>query len=168
MAIVDLNKLMDDETDADAKESLAGLAGLDMDSVEEVRFETLPIGTYSMEVKETEVAIVGDDKIPVVRLVMEILAVDEIVTLPAGKELTDFVGKKHNESFFLKDPDSVGRMKAYLSDLGVDSTGKKVPEAINSAIGLRATGKITHGKNKNNPDQPYVNFRLPKKEKPTA
>ena len=107
--------------------SLAALADLEMDNVEEVRFEALPIGTYGFEIGEPEC---NDEEGPDggnrvrIQIPMKIVEVKAVVSPKVDKEA--LIDRQHTERFFIKDSDpmrDLGRFKSFVVDIGGNWTG---------------------------------------------
>jgi hypothetical protein len=151
--------------------SLADLAGLDVSGIDEIRFETLPQGSYSFEVMEAEL-VEGTDKDQAKRFegrfsmkIIEVLSV-----LEAGVDKESLVGKSITERFFIsptKTADeiqkAIGRLRAFVTDMGCDSTGA-LGTIIENTIGHKFNAKIAHRKDPEDKSIVYARLKLdPKK-----
>lgn len=143
---------------------LARIAGLDMDQVKEVRFEDRPAGTYHMKVIEAVLTALGKDN-PMPAVVVK-CQVQNCLSLLDGSDTQKQISKEHRETFFMKDGDGIGRLKAFLVDTGFKGTGT-LKSLLDQFHGHEFMGVIKHTKDKNDTDRVYVNF-APGKVKPLA
>lgn len=115
--------------------SLADLADLDVSDIEEVRFTNLPAGIFGWEIKESELKEYekdGDTKYKA-EIELEVIEVKAIVPTPGEEKPTpeSLIGKRHIERLVV-DPaappeevqKALGRIRAWVSDVGMDSSGK--------------------------------------------
>lgn len=160
-----------DDTVGAEEFSLADLADLDVSEIDEVRFETLNQGTYEFEITEAGLN-EGVDKENAKRfdatVTMRVIEVKAV--LEAGVDKDSLVGKSHTEKFFInpgKPADEVqkaiGRIRAFVSDVGMDSTGK-LGDIVSNLKGHRFRAKIVHQKDKDDKSIVYARLKLePKK-----
>lgn len=145
--------------------SLADFADLDISSVEEVRFELIPQGVYVFEVTEADVEENLNKDLHnrfVSGVACKIIEVKSV--LQPGVDKDSLVGKTITDRQYMTPPwpelaeaggkpleeqkkkfaDSVGRLKAFLVDIGVDVSQGKVVDRVNGLVGHTFTAKITH------------------------
>ena len=148
--------------------SLADLADLDVSDIEEVRFVSLPAGIYDFEVTNADFH--EDTKDGETRFKIEFaLKIIEVKSImESGKNPDDFVGKEHTERFFVKPTDeqekvlkAIGRVRAFITDMGGDSEGK-LGDIVRNQKGHTFTGKIVKQKDRNDPSVEYARLRLEK------
>lgn len=144
--------------------SLTDIASIDMSQVEEVRFENRPAGMYHMKVIDAKVTALGKEK-PTPAVVIE-CEVQNCMSLVDGSDTAAQIGKTHRETFFMKDGDGIGRLKAFLVDTGFQGTGS-MKDVLDAFHGHEFDGIIKHKVDKNDTDRVYVNF-APGKVKPHA
>jgi hypothetical protein len=138
--------------------SLADLANVDVSSVKEIRAEPLPQMVGVFQVKEAKIEALGDDSKPAIVIKNEVVAVESV--LNNEKKPEDLMGKVHNETFFVKEAEDVGRFKAFCVDAGIGFEGPAPLNALLSQmVGMQYPGRITHRKDKNDPDRIYSNVR---------
>lgn len=146
--------------------SLADLADIDVSEIEEVRFQSLPAGSYGFEVTEADLAEDEKDgerrfKADIALKIIEVKAV-----LEQGVDKESLVGKPHHERFFI-DPSkpedevkqAIGRIRAFVSDVGMDSSGK-LGDIVRNLKGHTFVGKIVKQKDKNDKSIEYARLRL--------
>ena len=135
--------------------SLADIANIDMDTVEEFRFENRPAGMYHMKVTDAKITALGKEK-PAPAVVVE-CEVQNCLSLVDGSDTQAQIGKTHRETFFMKDGDGIGRLKAFLTDTGFQGTGS-LKDILDAFHGHEFDGIIKHKTDKNDTDRVYVNF----------
>jgi len=155
------------------KFSLGDLLTIDMNDVEELRFENLPMMTAVFQITKLAFETIGKDSNPGIVMEAEVVEVQNVLGYDGKPE--DLVGKKQREAWVVqpgeKGIDAIRRFKAYAIDLGLidpdDKAGAKpLPAILESGLGLRFAGKIVHRVNKNDPDGPkFANIQLPQRKK---
>lgn len=142
--------------------SLSELAGVDISDVDEYRGEALPIGTYDFKVTDAGFVerTIKEQKVAAVAFEMEIAEVHAQTTEEPDES---FVGRKHTQSFPIREIKDLGRVKAFLVDAGLSGQGV-LEELMKQSVGHTFTAKITHTKDRNDPDRVYANLRFPKKK----
>lgn len=148
--------------------TLGDLAGLNLDEVQEKRFEALPkmIGNFEVEIAHLGVFGEGDKAKGGVGFkckVMEVLSVNDPEYKGSNDEL---VGKIHNETFFITTLDSVGYIKAFFKDIGApyDPNFKNM---LAKAATTRFQASIGKRKDPNDTDKVYTQI-VRNKVKPLA
>lgn len=137
-----------------AEISLAELAGLNMDDIEEVRFEVLPKGLSAVfRNKSADIVKMGEK--PAISLTYEVMKI-----FGETEEMNDenMVGKEHQELFFLsgKEPLKVlGMMKAHMSDAGFSASGE-LQDVLDKYQSHMCKAVIKHTVNKDDEDRPYA------------
>jgi len=156
----------DDEIDMGGETvSLAQLAGIDLDGIQERRMLVFPVGSYVWEViaepEPPKLANIGGKG--AVRFNLKCLNVIHVKNpeeAPNGNP-ADLVGKNYGETFFLTSLESLGWLKAFMVDIGGQGKG-----ALNSlllgTVGLRFTAPIAMEKNKNDKDIVYFKINRSK------
>ena len=156
---------------SDAMFSLADLAGLTIDDIQEVRAETLPQGSYEFEVEESKLE-EGTNRDGETRFWAEIKMkiVDAISVMPErGQPAIDpdsLVGKTYTEKLYIVPEDAekgIGRIRAWLADVGLSNNGV-LGEAIEGAIGHRFKAKITHQASKDDKSVKFARLKLERKK----
>lgn len=158
--------------------SLADIAGINMDTVQEVRFEVMPIGNYLWKGdSETGIKVVdqkqkGTDttiKVGVIQIIGEVVECygaimkDATGAIMENPPLGDLVTRKHQEAFFIKDAKAIGRAKALLKDAGIKVDGRQLQECLaDFAAGHLFRAPIRQQKDKDDADKVYAHFDLNK------
>lgn len=148
--------------------SLADLADLDVSDIDEVRYVSIPAGVYDFEMAEADFH--EDSKDGEARYKIEfrlkILEVKSVIEAGVNKE--DFVGKEHTERFFIKPAEdaekiqaAIGRVRAFITDIGMDSEGK-LGDIVRNTKGHTFTAKIIKQKDRNDKSIEYARLRLEK------
>lgn len=155
--------------------SLADIADLDATEIEELRFESLPAGVYGFEVVEADMDEKdnrdGDNRILAI-FKFKVVTVESV--LARGVDPTTLEGKTHTEKQYIvpdqgpqKLAEGVGRLKAFVWDLGCDNVGK-VGDIVRATVGHQFVAKITERPNPNDKSSPFATLKLEKREKPKA
>lgn len=137
--------------------SLAQLAGIDLDGIQERRLLLFPKGNFFWEVsaepEPPKLQNIGGKG--AVRFSLKCLRVDNVKN-PEDSPIPvpELVGKFHNETFFLSTLESLGYMKAFMVDIGGKGKGA-LNELLLGTVGLRFTAPITIEKNKDDKDIVY-------------
>ena len=143
--------------------TLADLAGMDISGIEENAgdFFRCPKGKYRFQVKNASFDKFGDD--PVVKIDAIIVHCFGIIAEDATPEMAEaLVGKECNFPFFMKDVAAgIGKVKYLMAHSGFTGVpGGDFTAQLDGFCGTVFDVIITHGKNKNDPDKPYVNFDM--------
>ena len=156
----------------DSEYSLADLAEIDVSEIDEVRFENLPPGVYEFEVTEAgleEKMNKDNEKRFLANFAFKILAAKSV--LKAGISKEDMVGKTHTERLFINPADTpekvkeaIGRIRAFVSDMGQDSAGK-LGDIVANTKGHTFTSKVVEQKDKNDSSIVYARLKLEPKKK---
>ena len=150
--------------------SLADLAEIDLEGIEEVRYENMPKGVYEFEV--TKADLVSDSKDGEVRYKceVELTVVEMLSAIEPGTNLEAQAGKKHTERFFIypkrtqeEAAKAIGRIKAFIGDIGADTNGK-LGDIVKDAKGTQFRGRMEHKPDRNDPSTVYARLRLEKKK----
>lgn len=151
--------------------SLADLADLDVSEIAEVRFESLPPGSYEFEVTDTKMdENTNKDGERRFTIEFELTILEVKAVLKAGVDKASLVGKKHNEKMFInpgaeddKVKAAIGRVRALVTDMGGESAGK-LGVMVENMKGHRFVGKIVSQKDKVDKSIEYARLKLdPKK-----
>lgn len=164
--------------------SLSDLSNIDLSEVDEVRGSTFPAGVFDWEVvadpvpafdvvdaknKETG----AEEKRAVVKFTMKCL--DVVIMPPKQKDGSQspspesVVGKTFTETFFIRTPEDFGRVRAFLTDIGVDTTQKKAAaQYLLDSVGARFRAPIVQRFKKDDHDVIYTNMDRTKIKAVTA
>ena len=150
--------------------TLADLADLDVSDIEEVRFTNIPAGIFGWEVKEAELKEYekdGDTKYKA-EIELEIIEVKAVVPTPGEEKPSaeSLLGKRHIERLVI-DPaappedtqKAIGRIRAWVSDVGLDSTGK-LGDIVKNLKGHTFVSKGTRRPDKNDKSQSWFRLQL--------
>lgn len=136
--------------------SLADIAGINMDEVEENRGGAFPAGIFDLEVTAAPLGEVGSTaKYPCVQGEFKVLNVEALDDL--SKDPKSLEGSTYTETFIIGSAENLGSVKAMVADSGVKASGK-LAEVLEAWVGARIRVKIRHKKNKDDPDM--VNARI--------
>lgn len=155
--------------------SLADLAELDVSDIEEVRFTNLPAGIFGWEVKESELKEYekdGETKYKA-EIELEVIEVKAIVPTPGEEKPTpeSLIGKRHIERLVV-DPASgpeetakaIGRIRAWVTDVGMDSKGK-LGDIVKNLKGHTFVSKGSRRPDKNDKTQSWFRLQLEQAKK---
>jgi len=156
-----------DVTDQFAGLSAADIMNINVDDVEVVRFENIPAGLYLFGVDDVTVEELGDDKTPVIKVVLKAEDVKSLVKVPHGKTEESFIGKTYDRSFWIKGSDDVGKLRAFAQDLNVTHTGTLGDVLQNIAGAEPFEGQIIHKLKSDDSGESWVNLKI-KAPKPAA
>jgi hypothetical protein len=160
--------MVDDVNEA----SLADLMDLDVSDIAEVRYESIPAGSYVFEITNADFSeLVKDDgKRFVAEVEMKILEVKAV--LEPGVDKESLVGKTHREKMFVnpgaeqdKIAAAIGRIRAFVSDVGMDSSGKLGDIVKNLKGHTFGPAKIVKQKDKDDKSIEYARLKLEPKKK---
>lgn len=163
---------MSDETEENEVFSLADFADLDVSEIQEVRFEQIPAGSYMFEVVEAD--LYEDEKDGETRFRAEFsLKITEVkAVLEAGVDKESLVGKTQTEKFFVNPGDepenvkkSIGRIRAFVTDIGQDSSGKLGVIVRNAKGHTFGPAKIVKQPDRNDKSVKYARLQLESKAK---
>jgi hypothetical protein len=168
------------------KLTLSDLAGLDMGGIDEVRGTDFPAGIFefvivadpapsldTLDVKDKESSD-PDAKVtrPIIKFTMKC---ENVRRLPPKQldgsdspEPEKIIGMMYTESFFVSKSEDLGRVKAFLVDIGVDASKGSLTDLLTAAIDKKFVGAITKRRNKDDRDQIYTNLDRRKIEAITA
>jgi hypothetical protein len=150
--------------------SLADFADVDVSDIEEVRFQTLPAGAFEFEITDADLA--EDDKDGERRFKVEVeLKILEVkAVLETGVDKESLVGKKRTERFFIKPGDTeenvkhaIGRVRAFVTDVGMDSKGK-LGDIVRNLKGHTFAAKIIKQKDRHDRTREYARLQLDAKK----
>lgn len=155
--------------------SLEALAGVDLREITPVRFVQFPAGSYQWIIEgpegaapvsmlKTEIAdkrtdIVGAKReVPVIGIWLK--CIDVYKQSPVeGMSQDDLreatIGRYYQEKFFIKEKKDLQRFVAFTIDIGVVAP---LAEACENMSGVIFDAPISHARNKNDPDNPYINL----------
>lgn len=143
--------------------SLADLAELDVSEVQEIRFETLPMGIYDFVAKNPSLAEGTDRDQNKIFLFTADCVIEEVVScLDSNYDQEKLVGKSYQQRQNIDPTDAetgIGRIRAFATDIGVDSTGK-LGDVVSRIDGQRFRAKIVHQKDKTDPQIVYARLRF--------
>ena len=158
-------------TDETTEFSLADLCDLDVSEIEEIRFEQRAAGIYDFKCvssnleegknSDDEKQFYWEGKFEVVEM---------ISSLESGVKPEDEKGKVHQERKTIDptDPETgIGRIRAFVTDLGFDSRGKLGP-VVKQIEGHIFRAKIVKRPNKKDPSITYANLQLDPPKKAAA
>ena len=148
--------------------SLADLADIDLEGIEEVRFESLPKGTYDWEVTDATLVSDAKDGEPRYKIQFDLKILEMLSSLEPGVDLEKMAGKTHTERFFIYPKKSeedaakaVGRVKAFLVDMGLElAEGSKFGDSVRNAKGHTFRARIEKQKDRNDASIEYARLRL--------
>ncbi len=146
--------------------SLADLADLNVDDIEEVRFVNLPAGVYGWEVKESELKEYEKDGVRKFKAEIELEIVEVKAILDSAVDKDSLVGKRHTERMVV-DPTAeeedvkkaIGRIRAFVADIGLPNTGS-LGAIVSSMVGHQFHGKIVKQKDRDDKTIEYARLRL--------
>lgn len=146
--------------------SLADLADLDVSDIEEVRYTAIPAGAYDFEVTKADFEEESKDGESRYKIAVEMKIIEVKALLEPGLKAEDFLEKVHTERFYIKPQEeaekvqaAIGRVRAFVTDIGQDSKGK-LGDIVRNTVGHTFTGKITNRKNKDDPANPFKALKL--------
>lgn len=144
--------------------TLAGIADLDMNEVEEVRFEALPncLAKFTIEKVEMDEGENGDGD-PYVAIMVNCKVVECMQVLDKKWEgdPESLEGKGYTERFYIPmaDPEKrtkgLGRFKAFFVDTGAEPEDSTVQALMEALVETEFVATVGVRKNKDNPDQVF-------------
>lgn len=159
----DLSKMLDMGEAGEV--SLADLANINMDEVEEVRFQILPKMSGIFEITKMELTVrntANSGEKPV--LAGEFKVLEVISCLDDDIDEASLPGREHRQAWFIGVGDSpdpvkdIGRWKAFLADAGFQSAGQKLNAICDACVGHQFISAINHRKDPNDKDKTYASF----------
>jgi len=139
--------------------SMEDLLDLDMSEVEESYggFEAFPKGVYHFRCTESELTTMGaNDEYLVAKMVFKVVQCFDLIH--DEKSVDDMVDAELHQNVFIKDAaKDLGKVKGALVKLGVTSSGR-LKDLMAEAVDKELVGTVKHSRNKNDPDNPYVNL----------
>lgn len=148
--------------------SLADLADLDVSEIEEIRFEQLPAGIFGFKTVSSELGEATNkdgEKYYYWEGKFEVLEVTSLLEPNADPDKV--MGKVHTERKTIDPSDAetgIGRIRAFITDLGFDSAGKLGP-VVEQIKDHEFRAKIVKRKNKDDPSIEYANIQLERNNK---
>jgi hypothetical protein len=146
-------------------DTLALFADLDLENFNEIRSEVVPMGLFGWNVGafDFEPDDEDGDGNPRAKATfsLEIVEVQQLLK-PEGIDIPSLVGKKHTENFYIKADDvpaGVGRIRAFLADIGLDNTGKFLA-TCEASVNHKFVGAITHQRDKHDKTRVYARLKL--------
>lgn len=138
--------------------TLAEIADLDVSDVE------ISFGGFAITPKSTALWVIKDMGVKSFgeHIVVQIECECEKCYAVKSEEFdeTTMIGFKHNESIFLKDlAKDLGLVKGFLERIGMTGVSK-LDAAMDAATGMKFVANITHSRNKDDPDKPWVNMDI--------
>jgi len=115
----------------------------------------LPVGTYDFSMTLKVKAPKSDDDDGYVQGIFTPIRAHDDVTPTDLETYGDLEEGRVFQRFWMRDKKDEWRMKQLLSMAGVETSGRTLTEAIQSADGYRITATVEHDPNKDNPEQPY-------------
>ena len=146
--------------------SLADLAGINMDDVEEYEggFILTPKGAYEFNCTNAELTEIADS--PVIKFTCEIIGCTAIASDEHSPE--SIIGAIHEENFFIKDVQkTIGSAKRFMRIAGSPVMSGSLTDLLDGFCGTKFFGKIKHRPKKNDPETIYANLDM-KSVKPVA
>lgn len=142
--------------------TLADLAGIDLEGIEERRQLVFPVGSYMWEViADPEPPMLanlkGKGAVSFSLKCTNVIDVKDPKEAPNGNPMA-LIGRNHRETFFLTTMESLGYLKAFMVDIGGQGKGA-LSALLLSTVGIQFSAPIVHRPNaddKNAP--PYVNI----------
>ena len=142
--------------------SLAEISGIDTTSVEEFRFENLPVGAFTFAIVEASLDTLGGDDKPAAIFKVKVLETHGVTGLDEGVDESSLVDKEHREVFFISEAKDIGRIKAFLHDIDAKFEGP-LGDIIKDSEGHTFAGRIKHRADKNDKSVKYANIVTDKK-----
>jgi hypothetical protein len=146
-------------------DTLAMFADLDLEQFNEIRSEVLPMGLFGWNVAGFDFDADDEDGDGNARakatFTLEVVETQQLLK-PEGIDIPGLTGRKHVENFYIKADDmpaGVGRIRAFLSDIGVASTGKFLA-ACEASVGHKFVAGITHQKDRHDKTRVYARLKL--------
>lgn len=145
--------------------SLADLAGFDLGGVQELRGSLTPIGTFRLMVKSAVLAMVTTKDGPSAGVVFEFIIKEVLAVVPPegmdNFEEDSLIGTEHRHTFFIREAKDLGRVKAFLIDIGYQGVGQ-LQDLLQGSVDHEFIGSIRHTADKNDKERKFANLRLDK------
>lgn len=146
--------------------SLADLADIDVSDIEEVRFQTIPAGSYGFEILESELEEYEKDGDRKFRAVVRMKINEVKAVLEAGVDKDSLMGREHIERLTI-DPTkeqadvqkAIGRIRAFVADVGMPNTGT-LGEIVRGLKGHIFSAKIANKPDKDDKTIVYARLKL--------
>lgn len=148
----------------DSEVNVEDLLGVDMEQVDEYRSGPFPIGRYHFKCTgaTVEKGLAGNPQTMRAYFAFEFECLNVLRMQESDQDPGTIIGRKHFERIYIIDAQrSLGEFRAFCNDLGLSASGE-VRDILNSMIGIEFEGLIKHGRNKDDPDRPYVNLNRDK------
>jgi len=155
--------------------SLADLADMNVDDIAELRYETLPSMIPELEVIAAgleETRNKDDERRFIATFELKIVSVKAVLSKFEGDK-ESLIGKTLTEKFYI-DPaaepekirEAIGRIRAFVGDIGCDNTGALGALVENTKGHIFANGKIVHQKDRVDKSIIYARLKVeaPKKK----
>lgn len=142
--------------------SLADLADLDVSGIDEIRFETLPAGIFDFIIRNPTIDEGTNSEQEKVFYFNCGCEVEECVSLLEGGDVAALKGKTHNHRQNIEpaDPEKgIGRIRAFVSDVGLDSSGK-LGAIVENLKDHRFRAKIVTTTDKIDRSRKFANLRF--------
>ena len=137
--------------------SLAELAGLNVDDVEEYRGAPFPKCIAQFEVVSAAFDKGGQEgaEFPVVAAEFKVLGLRN-AQLSEHQREADLVGSTFTQNFPIFGSKSLGKIKATIADSGLDVAGMSYGDMLGAWVGTKFECKIYHQKSKNDDDMVFA------------
>jgi len=151
--------------------SFADLAGIDLSSVEAVRFSVTPAGKFQWRVKEIGLEnkeVVENYEEPdsgtiqIAAMVVILKAVNCFALVDDNLDPADYIEIEHHLNFNIREAKKgMGKIVAFFEDIGIDTKapGRTMQDLMDEAHGLEFVSDIVNSKLRNNPDIVLANLR---------
>lgn len=146
----------------DQQLSLADIAGIDMDDVQEVRRFVFPTALCQWKCDKAELKLFGKEGEQNFAVTFDLVCEDVLSVADKNVNTDALVGKKHTEfaPFNKTDPvETIGRAKAFMSDAGFKGKGK-LGEVLEQFAGTRFGAKINQFAMRNDTDRKGASIGL--------
>lgn len=145
--------------------SLSDLAGFDLGSVQELRGALTPVGTFRFSVKEGKLAMVTTKNGPTAGVAFTFLIKEVLAVVPPdGMDSFDedsLINTEHRHTFFIMEAKDLGRVKAFLIDIGYQGSGA-LQDLLHGSVDHEFIGSIKQTRDRDDKDKIYANLRLDK------
>lgn len=175
-----MSDINENEVDGEEEFSLADIAELDASGIAEVRFESLPAGSYvfrGVEAQLEDKQNAQDERRIVMVAKLEVIECKAV--LEKGYDKEELVGKTHTEKFYVvpsKAAEGLGLIRAWIGDIGLPNegpfggavsqkTGEPVIGIIDGIPGHEFPANIIKSPRKGDPTQKDARLRLPLKKR---
>ena len=141
--------------------SLAELAGLDLNGVEEVRFVTFAAGNYLWAIKTSSLEKKHNKKQNKMQFVIEMkIECRDCYSLVGDGDKEEWIGKEFEQTFWLGDKKALGRFKAFLVDIEPTTDHSELEPLIAdlAAQEFEFMCPMKHTKSENDSDVTFANL----------